>query len=233
MRQRTMSLHRLPPSELLGTLVKLNFRRKCSRRNSVKSPICLRFNTNASFANVSSRQSITRLFYKLPFRKSFLALCKANVAKAMAVFTDAAFTCYQNCRKSVPPGLCDSAIAEFIAKSIQRRHIRKSSQIFVIAAHFLQMLGLDTSLDVFAMRISVKERLFLSLKNGMNSLHSHYARFPRATLDKLTESGMNLLYSFELHGADRLSAWAGAADCSRSCYTVIHSAGTLEIQWGK
>ncbi len=45
--------------------------------------------------------SITHLFSKLPFWKSFLALCKANDAKAtklklkllsLSVFTDAVFT---------------------------------------------------------------------------------------------------------------------------------------------
>ncbi len=32
------------------------------------------------------KASITRLFSKLPFWKSFLALCKANDAKAIIVF---------------------------------------------------------------------------------------------------------------------------------------------------
>ncbi len=43
---------------------------------------------------------------------------------------------------TVPPGFCDSAIAEFIAKSSKLRNFRKSSHIFVIAADFLQILGL-------------------------------------------------------------------------------------------
>ncbi len=39
------------------------------------------------------RVSVTRLFYKLPFWKSLLALCKANNAKAtiVPVFTDGVF----------------------------------------------------------------------------------------------------------------------------------------------
>ncbi len=46
-----------------------------------------------------------------------------------------------------------------------------------------------------------------------------------ATSDKRTESGTNPRYSFGLYGADRLSAQTGAAGCSRSRDTVIHSAG--------
>ncbi len=37
---------------------------------------------------------------------------------------------------TVPPGFCDSAIAEFVAKSNKLRNFRKRSHIFVIAADF-------------------------------------------------------------------------------------------------
>ncbi len=47
--------------------------------------------------------------------------------------------------KCVCQSLQDFAIAEFIAKSSKRRNFRKSSQIFVIAADFTQILGLGTS----------------------------------------------------------------------------------------
>ncbi len=72
---------------------------------------------------------------------------------------------------------------------------------------------------------SVKERLFFSSKNGINSFAFSSCRFTRATSDKRTESGTNPRYSFGLYGADRLSARTGAAGCSRSRDTVIHSAG--------
>ncbi len=66
-------------------LKKLSQRKNVMEKKSVKSPIHVGINTNASCANVSSRQSIRRLFSKLPFWKSFLALCKANEAKATIV----------------------------------------------------------------------------------------------------------------------------------------------------
>ncbi len=46
---------------------------------------------------------------------------------------------------TVPSGFCDSAIAEFITKSSKLRNFRKSSQFFIIAADFPQILGLDAS----------------------------------------------------------------------------------------
>ncbi len=49
--------------------------------------------------------------------------------------------------------LQDFAIAEFIAKSYKLCNFCKSSQIFVIAADFQQILGLDASRDVIATRI--------------------------------------------------------------------------------
>ncbi len=59
-----------------------------SWKKSVKSPKREGINTNDLCANVSSRQSMchTFLFYKLPFWKSFLALCKANDAKATIIY---------------------------------------------------------------------------------------------------------------------------------------------------
>ncbi len=126
---------------------------------------------------------------------------------------------------SVLPRFCDSAIAEFIAKSSKLCNFRKSSHIFIIAADFPQILAFDTSRDVIATRIHSKKGRFSVWKMKWTALHSHHARFTRATLDKRTESGTNPHYSFGLRGADRLSARAGAAGCSRSRDTVIHSAG--------
>ncbi len=63
-------------------------------------------------------------------------------------------------QKSVPPGFCDSAITEFIAKSSKLRNFRKSSQIFVIVADFPQILGLDTSRYVIATCTQSKKGCF-------------------------------------------------------------------------
>ncbi len=61
---------------------------------------------------------------------------------------------------TVPPGFCDSAIAEFIAKSSKLRNFRKSLQFFIIAADFPQILGLDVSRDVIATCIQAKKGCF-------------------------------------------------------------------------
>ncbi len=123
--------------------------------------------------------------------------------------------------KSVPPGFCDSAITELIAKSSKLRHFRKSSQIFGIAAIFLQILGVPWC---HRNTHSVKVRLFLSLKNWMNSLAFSSCSIYKSYIGKRTESRTNLRYSFGLCGADRLSARARAG-CSRSRDIVMYSAG--------
>ncbi len=61
---------------------------------------------------------------------------------------------------TVPPGFCDSAIAEFIAKSSKLRNFHKSLQISVIAADFPEILGFDASRDVIATRIQSKKGCF-------------------------------------------------------------------------
>ncbi len=115
--------------------------------------------------------------------------------------------------ESVPPERSDSAIAEFIAKSSKLSNYRKNSHIFVIVADFLQILGLGNA-------HSVKERLFLRSKNLMNSLV-----FSSCSIYKSYIGRTNPRFSFGLHGAERLSARTGAAGCSRSRDTIIHSAG--------
>ncbi len=55
--------------------------------------------TLRAWTSAPDKVNITRFFSKLPFLKNLLALCKANVAKAMPVFTDAAIMFYQNHRK--------------------------------------------------------------------------------------------------------------------------------------
>ncbi len=132
---------------------------------------------------------------------------------------------WQETDYSVPPGFCDSAIAEFITKSSKLCNFRKSSHFFVIGANCPQILGLDVSRDVIATRIQSKKGCFSVWKNWMKSLAFSSCGFARATLDKQTERGTNPRSSFGLCGADCLSARAGAVGYSRSHDTVIHSAG--------
>ncbi len=117
------------------------------------------------------------------------------------------------CSVSVWQSLQDSAIAEFIAKSC------KHSAIFQIAADF----ALRRVLWRYRNAHSVKERLFLSSKNGMNSFAfsscTIYKSYIGQTNRKRNKSAL-LVWA-----TDRLSARTGAAGCSRSRDTVIHSAG--------
>ncbi len=111
---------------------------------------------------------------------------------------------------SVPPGFYDSAIAEIIAKSSKRCNFCKSSQIFIFAADF----GLRRVPWRHRKVHSAKERLFISLKNLMNTFEFsscpiykelHWTNWPKV----------------ERIRATRLIC----SGCSRSCNTVIHSAG--------
>ncbi len=87
---------------------------------------------------------------------------------------------------TVPPGFCDSAIAEFIAKSSKLRNFRKSSQIFIIAADFPQILGLDATRDVIATHIQSKKgcsstrKPFILIMPDLQELH--WTNEPKAEL---------------------------------------------------
>ncbi len=61
-----------------------------------------------------------------------------------------------------------------------------------------QILRLDASCDVIAMRIQSKKGCFSIPKMEWTALRSLHARFTRATSDKRTESGTNPRYSFGL-----------------------------------
>ncbi len=114
------------------------------------------------------------------------------------------------CSVSVCQSLQDSAIAEFIA----------NSAIFQIAADFPQILCLDASCDAIAMRI-VKERLFLSSKNGINSFAFSSCPIYKSYIGQ-TNRKRKQIRATRL-GYTRLSARTGAAGCSRSRDTIIHS----------
>ncbi len=62
--------------------------------------------------------------------------------------------------KRVNQSLRNFAIAEFIAKTSKLRNFRNSSQIFIIAADFPPIWGLDASCDAIAMRIQSKKGCF-------------------------------------------------------------------------
>ncbi len=118
--------------------------------------------------------------------------------------------------------LQDSAIAEFIAKSSKRCNFRKNWQIFIIAAHFPQILGSDASCDVIAMRIQSKKSCFSVWKMEWTALHSDHARFTRATLDKRTKSGTNPYYWFGLQTVYLLGPEPRAAlDHTTPLYTAL------------
>ncbi len=119
-------------------------------------------------------------------------------------------------RLTVPPGFCDRWIYRKI----------KQTPLF---SKLPQILRLDASCDVIAMRIQSKKGCFSVPKMEWTALRSLHARFTRATSDKRTESGTNPRYSFGLYGADRLSARTGAAlSITRHRYTR-----RWEIQWIK
>ncbi len=116
-----------------------------------------------------------------------------------------------------------SMILQFCDRRIYCKscNFRKSSQIFIIAEKFPQILGLDTSRDVIATRIQSKKRLFLSLKK-LNEQPAFSScpiskSYIGQTNRKRKESAL-LVWA-----TNCLSAWAGATGCSRSRDTVIHS----------
>ncbi len=116
------------------------------------------------------------------------------------------------CSVNVWQSLQDSVIAEYIAKSA-------NSAIFQIAADFALRRVLWRHRNAH----SVKERLFISSKNGMNSFAFSscpiYKSYIGQTNRKRNKSAL-LVWA-----TDRLSARTGAAGCSRSRDTVIHSTG--------
>ncbi len=105
----------------------------------------------------------------------------SNVSRdARSSFSESAL--FSECL-TVPPGLCDRWIYRKI----------KQTPLF---CKLPQILRLDASCDVIAMRIQSKKGCFSVPKMEWTALRSHHARFTRATSDKRTESGTNPRYSF-------------------------------------
>ncbi len=112
-------------------------------------------------------------------------------------------------RLTVSPGFCDRSIYRKI----------KQSPLF---SKLPQILRLDASCDVIAMRIQSKKGCFSFPKMEWTALRSHHARFTRATSDKRTESGTNPRYSFGLQTVYLLGLepWA-ALDHATPLYTAL------------
>ncbi len=75
---------------------------------------------------------------------------------------------------AVPSGFCDSAIAEFIAKSRKLRNFRMSSQVCIITVNFPQILNLDAPRDVTPPLIQSKKVCFSVWKIEWTALNSQH-----------------------------------------------------------
>ncbi len=110
---------------------------------------------------------------------------------------------------TVPPGFCDRWIYRKIMQT-------------PLFSKLLQILLLDASCDVIAMRIQSKKGCFSVKKMEWTALRSLHARFTRATSDKRTESGTNPRYSFGLQTVYLLGpAPRAALDHATPLYTAL------------
>ncbi len=112
-------------------------------------------------------------------------------------------------RLTVSPGFCDRWIYRKI----------KQSPLF---SKLPQILHLDASCDVIAMRFQSKKGCFSVQKMEWTALRSLHARFTRAASDKRTESGTNPRYSFGLQTVYLLEpAPRAALDHATPLYTAL------------
>ncbi len=112
-------------------------------------------------------------------------------------------------RLTVTPGFCDRWIYRKI----------KQSPLF---SKLPQILHLDASFDVIAMRFQSKKGCFSVQKTEWTALRSLHARFTRAASDKRTESGTNPRYSFGLQTVYLLGPELQAAlDHATPLYTAL------------
>ncbi len=110
---------------------------------------------------------------------------------------------------TVTPGFCDRWIYRKI----------KQSPLF---SKLPQILHLDASFDVIAMRFQSKKGCFSVQKLEWTALRSLHARFTRAASDKRTESGTNPRYSFGLQTVYLLGpAPRAALDHATPLYTAL------------
>ncbi len=112
-------------------------------------------------------------------------------------------------RLTVTPGFCDRWIYRKI----------KQSPLF---SKLPQILHLNASFDVIAMRFQSKKGCFSVQKMEWTALRSLHARFTRAASDKRTESGTNPRYSFGLQTVYLLGPEPRAAlDHATPLYTAL------------
>ncbi len=112
-------------------------------------------------------------------------------------------------RLTVSPGFCDRWIYRKI----------KQSPLF---SKLPQILHLDASFDVIAMRFQSKKGCFSVQKMEWTALRSLHARFTRAASDKRSESGTNPRYSFGLQTVYLLGPEPRAAlDHATPLYTAL------------
>ncbi len=112
-------------------------------------------------------------------------------------------------RLTVTQGFCDRWIYRKI----------KQSPLF---SKLPQILHLDASFDVIAMRFQSKKGCFSVQKMEWTALRSLHARFTRAASDKRTESGTNPRYSFGLQTVYLLGPEPRAAlDHATPLYTAL------------
>ncbi len=116
---------------------------------------------------------------------------------------------------TVPPGFCD-------------RWIYRKIKQTPLLSKLPQILLLDASCDVIAMRIQSKKGCFSVQQMEWTAFRSLHARFTRATSDKRTESGTNPRYSFGLQTVYLLGRSRGLLSITRHRYTQ-----RWEIQWRK
>ncbi len=109
-------------------------------------------------------------------------------------------------RLTVPPGFCERWIYRKI----------KQTPLF---SKLPQILRLDASCDVIAMRIRSKKGCFSVPKMEWTAFRSLHARFTRAASDKRTESGLNPRYSFGLYSFICSDRSRGLLSITRHHYT--------------
>ncbi len=96
---------------------------------------------------------------------------------------------------SVPPGFYDSAIAELSQNQANAAIFARARKFHICRRFWASTRPLTSSQSAFSQR-----KVVYQFKKFNEHLYSHHARFTRATLDKLTESGTNPCYSFDLLG---------------------------------
>ncbi len=117
--------------------------------------------------------------------------------------------------------ICSVSVWQSLKDSADRWIYRKIKQS-PLFSKLPQILHLDASFDVIAMRFQSKKGCFSVQKMEWTALRSLHARFTRAASDKRTESGTNPRYSFVLQTVYLLGPEPRAAlDHATPLYTAL------------